>query len=413
MNVLIIAINEICYNPRLIKAADYFESKGHSITVFNPLIGIGSDITYKNFKQRKPKWSIIENDISKVSVGSRINWLIASVSQKISAFLWKTFNWKYGFNFILNKGLLNFPYHKFNSYDVILINVVNNLPVAAILKRMYPKAILIYDSQEYFRGQYMHDADETRNWVNFAEGEFIYDADVVVATTEVMRQKLISDFKFRSASFRVRNLPLKHTLHENKDERLREDHLRIVWHGFVVNYESNRGVHILLQALSLCKCKFKFYLQGFISEVEKDKIVCFASANKIESSVFFIPPADPLKIIDSLINYDLGLIGEMPAEENQQLTSSNKLFEYIGAGLAVLVPDLPGLAETLDEFEVGAKYPSGDAKILSTLIDQLFNDQQMLIRLKKNSLNVAKEHLYWEKDFELVYSEVLKLAKRK
>jgi hypothetical protein len=42
----------------------------------------------------------------------------------------------------------------------------------------------------------------------------------------------------------------------------------------------------------------------------------------ITNKVTVLPPANPDAIVESLIGYDIGLAGELAAEENQQLTSS-------------------------------------------------------------------------------------------
>jgi glycosyltransferase involved in cell wall biosynthesis len=413
MKVLIISINEICYIPRLIKAADYFKSKGASITVFNPVIGFGLPETYKSFKDRKKDWTIIESDISKTTFRSKMKWLCSSLFQKLAAFMWENFKSEFGSNYVMNKALWRFPVELLKSHDMILINLVNHLPLAATLKKRNPKAVLIYDSQEYFRGQYENDRPGISSWVNFVEEKYIGLSDVVIATTEVMRKRLIADHNLQRPSYRLRNLPLKATLVGARPHRKNENVIHLIWHGFRVYFEGNRGINVMLNAVALCKCNFVFYIQGFVNETEKNKIISFASSKKMTDKIRFVSPADPEEIVQSLVNYDVGLIGEIPNEENQQLTSSNKLFEYIAAGLAVLAPNLPGLAETLDEFTIGLKYPAGDVTQFAQLIDKLAGDPLLLKQFQENAIMVANKELYWEHDFSPVYDRANEIYRQR
>ena len=107
------------------------------------------------------------------------------------------------------------------------------------------------------------------------------------------------------------------------------------------------------------------------------------------------------KLVESLKGYDIGLTGELPEELNQELTSSNKLFDYIHAGLAIISSNTLGLAETIEEYTVGYLYEPGNIQELSEKIDQLASDRSKLETFKRNSLNASKE-LYWAKDYSKV-----------
>ena len=89
-------------------------------------------------------------------------------------------------------------------------------------------------------------------------------------------------------------------------------------------------------------------------------------------------------------------------EDNQRLTSSNKLFDYISAGLAVISPNLPGLSETLNEYNVGLQYEAGNTQMFAEQIEFLSNNKQTLINYKKNSIECSNKSLFWENDYQHV-----------
>lgn len=410
MKILLLSNNEVCYNARLLKAADYLSEKGMNVTVFNPITGIASPEVYTESIRNK-KWSVIENDITKRSFKSKIKWLQVSVLNKIIALLWSKLNLKIGFKYYMNKGLLLAPKEIYGKYDFILIHLVDNLPFAVKLKKQ-TGAKIIYDSQEYFKGQYNKYESPLKKWVHYAEPKYIKDIDILIATTNVMVEKLKKEYNLTIPCIRVRNLPsklmLKSILPTTKETS--NEVTKLVWHGMAIYFNNTRGVHILLQAVANCKSNVHLYLQGLITQEQKEIFNQYVNELNLAGKVTLVPPANPYNIVTSLTGYDIGLIGELPEEENQMLTSSNKLFDYINAGLAVIASDLPGLNETIKEYEIGYTYPSGNYQHMAVLIDKLAFDKIELKKIKEKSSTVSSQELFWENDYEAVWKEIKKYA---
>lgn len=148
----------------------------------------------------------------------------------------------------------------------------------------------------------------------------------------------------------------------------------MAWNGYFLN--NRRGLHILLEAVALCKEAVQLCFQGNINQEQKDILTTFSQKFELGNKLIVKPPAMPDQIIDSLKGFDVGLTGELPEEDNQRLTSSNKLFDYVHAGLAVISANTPGLAETVEEYSVGLLYQPGNAKELSKKIDALAADRK-------------------------------------
>ncbi len=402
MKVLIISHSEICYHPRLLKAADYLFAQGVDVTVFNTITGLASISVYNEIKNSR-NWEIVENDISKRTFKSRIIWFLSSSFYFINKLVFKTIKvWPY----IRHGSTKNFIFFsvtlKKRSFDYILINLVDTLPFAMYLKSK-TGAKIIYDCQEYFKGQYTHFSKYQFNWVNRAEEKYAPSASIVLGTTHVMLKRLRNDFGNGPRYFRVRNLPAKTAIEFSKANN---ESLKLVWHGLNVIPENNRGVHILLKAISQCKTAVHLYLQGHISEANKDLLTVWIEKLNISGKVTLVNSANPDYIVQSLVSYDIGLAGELAAEDNQKLTSSNKLFEYIYAGLAVIVPDLPGLAETVNEYAVGKLYEQGNFNQLGSIIDKLNINRELLEELKMASRKASEEALFWENDFGVFFNHL-------
>lgn len=401
MNVLIIAGYEICFNPRLIKAGDAFKEQGYDIYAITPVIGLANPNVYKDFIHSR-NWNFIEINVSKNSFRSKITWLYISIVNLIYKSGWKLFKLKFGFEYVLCKPLIGVPKNEVpKNIDLVLTNLIDCLPYAAKISKSY-NANLIFDSQEYFSGQYNKATTWLKTWVIQAERNYIVEASVVLATTNVMKSKLMELYNI-SNIIRVRNIPYYPAITKSSIKKS-YDSLKLVWHGFKIFYNT-RGINIIIDALFKCKVPVELTLQGYINEDERRKIEEIAIGYNIQNKITIRQPALPEKIVDSLISYDIGLIGELPLEENQLLTSSNKLFDYIHAGLAVISSNMPGIMETIREYKIGDIYNAGDSDALANNIGELFINQQKL-NLYKEKAREASDKLLWPNDFNKVFKYI-------
>lgn len=406
--ILLISNNEVCYNARLLKAADFFHAHGWEVVVFNGVTGIASRKIYEDIKSSR-SWEIIENDISKNTLKSQFKWLVNSVLHKFIQFSIDRLKLPFWNKYYLNKALLLRPNIGKYKYDYVLVHLIDNLPFAAHLK-MKRGVKIIYDSQEYFVGQYAAFEEAKYQWVKKNEQRYIKEVDILLATTNAMLEQLKKDYQLRIPTFRVRNVPpiktaaldVKDNYHLNSADN---NPLRLVWHGMGVYFNNRRGVHILLQAIAKCKENVQLYLQGNLNETQKAIYKEYEKKLDLSSKVTFLPAAHPDQIVESLLPYDVGLTGELPEEMNQELTSSNKLFDYIHAGLAVISSNAIGLAETIDEFHVGLTYEPGNVKALKDKIDYMAANRTELNRFKLNSKEAIKD-LYWEIDYRKVLEQI-------
>ena len=217
-NILVISPSEICYHPRLVKAVDFYLQKGCTVTIVNTITGSAPVKIYREFYSNRLV-GCIELNIDKRSKKSKIRWAFNSMLQLLLIKNWKYLHIPILFPYILNKGLIGISNIK-GDYDVIHINLVDTLPLASKIKRKQKnKAALIYDSQEYFTGQYAKYAKEKYNWVAKAEKQYLKDTDIILGTTNVMVEKIQGKYHVVQPIIRVRNIPSGNeirTITENK-----------------------------------------------------------------------------------------------------------------------------------------------------------------------------------------------------
>lgn len=113
----------------------------------------------------------------------------------------------------------------------------------------------------------------------------------------------------------------------------------------------------------------------------------------------FKPPVPPREVPLWAASADIGLVATENSCLSHMHSLPNKIFEYIQAGLAVVVPDLPEMSRVVGEHGCGRTFLSGDASALAAVMAELASDRGQLARLKI-AAREARRQLVWENESE-------------
>ena len=96
---------------------------------------------------------------------------------------------------------------------------------------------------------------------------------------------------------------------------------------------------------------------------------------QLEQRVRFIPTVALAELPSYTASADIGV---QPIENtclNHYTTDSNKLFEYVQAGLPVVASDLPEIRRVVREHDLGVLVPEGDSVALAAALRDLVGDE--------------------------------------
>jgi len=96
---------------------------------------------------------------------------------------------------------------------------------------------------------------------------------------------------------------------------------------------------------------------------------------QLERRVRFIPTVALAELPSYTASADIGV---QPIENtclNHYTTDSNKLFEYVQAGLPVAASDLPEIRRVVREHDLGVLVPEGDSVALAAALRELVGDE--------------------------------------
>jgi glycogen synthase len=102
-------------------------------------------------------------------------------------------------------------------------------------------------------------------------------------------------------------------------------------------------------------------------------------------------PVEPDELVEAAAAYHVGLVINRPVTRNDELVLPNKLFEYLMAGLAVVVPRLPGLAPLVEGEGVGLTYEPGRPEALGAALTALARDDARLAEMRARARRLALE----------------------
>jgi len=106
------------------------------------------------------------------------------------------------------------------------------------------------------------------------------------------------------------------------------------------------------------------------------------------------PDRGGMELAQSIVSLD------KPLHLNYAYSLPNKLFDYIHAGLPVLVSDLPELRRIVEGYNLGRVLSRVEPREIATALQEMFSDENGGV-WKLNALKAAKE-LNWQREQEVV-----------
>jgi glycosyltransferase involved in cell wall biosynthesis len=121
----------------------------------------------------------------------------------------------------------------------------------------------------------------------------------------------------------------------------------------------------------------------------------------LANRVRLLPAVPMTELIGEAASFDIGLFALPGTSRHNRFALPNKLFEYIMAGLALCVSNLPEMAQLVLHHRVGITFDSVEPRAIAAAINVL--DRISIDAYKRASLAAART-LCWERESELLVS---------
>ena len=157
-----------------------------------------------------------------------------------------------------------------------------------------------------------------------------------------------------------------------------------------------RGLEAFLRAWVRCREPSSVCLLGDVSAPYRQRLTDLLPGER-RSSLRFLPLTSPETLPLIIAEHDIGLALEPDSPESRYLTTTNKIFQYLNAGLAIVATPTAGQREVL------AKVPSAglligidDPDALAAKLDKMVGDPARLAAMGVASRQGAVQQFSWE-----------------
>lgn len=165
---------------------------------------------------------------------------------------------------------------------------------------------------------------------------------------------------------------------------------------FQGGYARDRGLEELIKGWrSVDGEKAVLFLRGVHNSFE-DELRELAREQSSQGRIFFLPPVSEEDLVAASREADVGIIPYRPVNLNNKFCCPNKFSQYLQAGLALLVNDLPSLRLLVEKFNCGLSYDSSSPDTLISSVNRFIENREYLCSCKYNALKAARESFNWD-----------------
>jgi glycosyltransferase involved in cell wall biosynthesis len=277
-------------------------------------------------------------------------------------------------------------------FDVVHANDFETLPAAWWLARE-GRARLVYDAHELYAEQEANPSHLYRAAVRWLERSLAKRASAVATVSPDLATTLHARLALDRPPFVVLNCPELQDV-APPTERSAAEPLRAI-------YQAGMGTGRLLDDL-LRAAELAPSVEITLRVLRSDPHALQAEIDRrgLASRVHVEDPVRSDRLIDALIGFDVGLVIDRPVSLNNTLGFPNKLFEYLMAGLAVVVPRLPTMGAFVEREEVGLTFEPGRPDGLADALTRLSQDRPRLLAMRTRAREIALERFNAEAQYE-------------
>ncbi|MFO7843326.1 MAG: glycosyltransferase [Bacteroidales bacterium] len=299
---------------------------------------------------------------------------------------------KRGVVFYAEYNIRLFLFLLFRKFDIIVSNDLDTLPASYCAGKLRGKRI-VYDSHEFFTEvpELVNRNFPRKVWLLIERLilprlKYAYTVSGSIADTYSRLYKVQMEV--------IQNVPLYNYSAKDSPETRNEQKL-ILYQG---SLNVGRGLEQMIDAMQFIdNAHFIIIGDGDIVQHLKQQIKEKTLENKVTIKgriPFHELPAETRKA-------DLGIALEENIGLNYYYALPNKLFDYIQAGVPVLVSPFPEMQKIVNQYEIGTVYDHKDAKMLAQKINEIFDLKNRYQQWKKNTRKAA-ENLCWEKEEKIL-----------
>lgn len=276
-------------------------------------------------------------------------------------------------------------------------NDLNTLPIGVLSRLIFRKVKVVYDAHEYETETIWMKNPFKKKLAKLVEAFLLRFVDGVIVVSDSISEAYSSDYKLPLPVV-IKNCP---PYSQQLEEDLFRKEFPIEKQSKIFLYQGGltlgRGVETLLEAFSEPELKdatLIFLGYGYL----EDKIKEYASKH---SNIYFHDAVLPEVLLNYTASADVGLSLIEDKCLNYRFCLPNKIFEYVQAGLPIIVSDLVEQKKFVDQNGFGFAV---DVTNKQSIIEAVLHLTSLDLSELKNKVVNSKEFYCWENESKKLLS---------
>lgn len=181
----------------------------------------------------------------------------------------------------------------------------------------------------------------------------------------------------------------------------RDPHLPSV-HWFSQSIGPGRGLETFFAATQEIARPFEIHLRGRMAMNYAEDFHRLVPSH-VRERLFIHETVPNDALLSRIAEHDIGLALERGERASRQLSITNKLFQYMQGGLAMIATDTRGQAEVFSaEPEIGLMIQNNDVRALADALMTFMDDKERLRTARAASIDAARRTFCWERQIDTV-----------
>ena len=412
--IILLSGNPLCHNPRVFKEADALAGDGHEVEV----LGSGINPAYRQHDEKLAagkRWKFT----GILSDSNAAKKLLLRARGKLGNRAHRLFGcenyWQLG-----PMAELLWKEGKKRNADLYIAHSEAGMWAAERLRKEGMRVGV--DMEDWFSEDLLPEARRARpiRMLKGLEKNLLCHGVHSTCTSEAMAGALVSAYGCRRPAV-VRNVfPLKDRekidgkwkdrpgmgrwIPSNDPSAARPKEVPISIHWFSQTIGPGRGLEQLFQALVGVKGSWELHIRGNLKGYENWlEQICPTEVKKRMSVHGQVKNEE---LLARIAEHDIGFAGEPKTPPNKDLTISNKFFQYLQIGLAVIASDTKGQMEAAKEAGSAIQlYAAGSVDSLKSILIPILVNHCKVAQMKSDAWK-AGARLSWENE-AVKYKELI------
>ncbi len=397
-SIIVLVNNEFDSDPRVNRGVTASSKFFDQITVLSGVPQFKDrktthqeNITILRHYYYKPNFSkskLVKNALA-VAMGSNQPGAEANVDAEKPSSLFRTLLFIGWFGYIFVMNLWIFLRRAGMRADIVYANDYDTL-LAGYLMSKIGHGILIYDSHELYSDLLEDSPRIYKRLIEFFEGALARKATVVITVNNPIAKILETRYHLSSPPTVIYNTPYFQPADGSPYSPSAP--FKLLYHGM---YLPGRNLNDLVVSMQQVE-NFHLYFRGY--GVLEESLRSLVEQLGLQDKVTFLERVTMQELVSTAKDFDMGIVPYPGSQKqlNSYYCTPNKIFEYMMAGLALAVSDLPVLREIVTTHGVGVVFDTASPAQMAATLSQI--TQQDLIKMRANALKAAKETYNFEQE---------------